>query len=45
MAEITNNYGLIYPEATDSVNVHGDIKKLADKVDDALLSLMPQMCG
>ena len=39
MAEITNNYGLTYPEATDSVNVHNDIKKLADDVDDAISSL------
>jgi hypothetical protein len=39
MAEITNNYGITYPEATDSVNVHGDIKKLADDVDDAISSL------
>jgi hypothetical protein len=39
MAEITNNYGLTYPEATDSVNVHNDIKKLADDVDDAIASL------
>lgn len=39
MAEITNNYGLTYPEATDSVNVHGDIKKLADDVDDAISGL------
>ncbi len=39
MAEITNNYGITYPESTDSVNVHGDIKKLADDVDDALSSL------
>jgi hypothetical protein len=39
MAEITNNYGLTYPESTDSVNVHNDIKKLADDVDDAISSL------
>jgi hypothetical protein len=39
MAENTNKYGLTYPESTDSVNVHGDIKKLADTVDDALASL------
>lgn len=39
MADITNNYGLTFPEATDSVNVHNDIKKLADDVDDALQSL------
>ncbi len=39
MAEITNNYGLTYPEATDSVNVHNDIKKLADDIDDAIASL------
>lgn len=39
MAEITNNYGLTYPEATDAVNVHNDIKKLADDVDDAISSL------
>ncbi len=39
MADITNNYGLTYPEATDSVNVHNDIKKLADDVDDAIASL------
>lgn len=39
MAEITNNYGLTYPQATDSVNVHNDIKKLADDVDDAIASL------
>ncbi len=39
MAEITNKYGLTYPESTDSVNVHGDIKRLADTVDDALASL------
>lgn len=39
MADITNNYGLTYPQATDSVNVHNDIKKLADDVDDAIASL------
>ena len=39
MAEITSNYGLTYPESTDSVNVHNDIKKLADDVDDAISSL------
>jgi 3D (Asp-Asp-Asp) domain-containing protein len=39
MAEITNNYGLTYPEASDAVNVHNDIKKLADDVDDAISSL------
>lgn len=39
MAETTNNYGLSYPESTDSVNVHGDIKKLADDVDDAIASI------
>lgn len=39
MAEITNNYGLTYPEETDSVNVHNDIKKLADDIDDAISSL------
>lgn len=39
MAQSTSNYGLIYPEATDAVNVHGDIKKLADKVDDAISGL------
>lgn len=39
MTEITNNYGLSYPESTDSVNVHNDIKKLADDVDDAISSL------
>jgi hypothetical protein len=39
MADITNNYGLSYPQATDSVNVHNDIKKLADDVDDAISSL------
>lgn len=39
MADITNNYGLTYPESTDSVNVHNDIKKLADDVDDAISSL------
>ena len=39
MAEMTNNYGLTYPESTDSVNVHNDIKKLADDVDDAISSL------
>jgi hypothetical protein len=39
MADITNNYGLTFPESTDSVNVHNDIKKLADDVDDAISSL------
>ena len=39
MADTTNNYGLTFPEATDSVNVHNDIKKLADDVDDAISSL------
>ena len=39
MAEITNNYGLTYPESSDPVNVHNDIKKLADDVDDAISSL------
>ena len=39
MADITNNYGLTFPEAVDSVNVHNDIKKLADDVDDAISSL------
>jgi len=39
MAEETSKYSLKYPESTDSVNVHGDIKKLADTVDDALASL------
>lgn len=39
MAEETNNYNLTYPEATDSVNVHNDIKRLADDVDDAISSL------
>jgi hypothetical protein len=39
MADITNNYGLTFPESTDAVNVHNDIKKLADDVDDAISSL------
>jgi len=39
MADITDNYSLKFPEATDSVNVHNDIKKLADSVDTALQSL------
>ena len=39
MAEVTSNYNLTYPESTDSVNVHNDIKKLADDVDDAISSL------
>lgn len=39
MADITDNYGLKFPEATDSVNVHNDIKKLADSVDSALQAL------
>lgn len=28
----TQQYGLPYPEASDPVNVHGDIKSLADKL-------------
>lgn len=39
MADTTNNYGLTFPEASDAVNVHNDIKKLADSVDDAMTSL------
>lgn len=39
MTNTTNNYGLIYPESSDPVNVHNDIKKLADDVDDAISSL------
>jgi len=39
MADTTNNYGLAFPEAVDAVNVHNDIKKLADSVDDAMTSL------
>lgn len=39
MAQNTSNYDLTYPEATDAVNVHNDIKKLADDVDDAISSL------
>jgi hypothetical protein len=39
MADITETYGLKFPEATDSVNVHNDIKKLADSVETALESL------
>ena len=39
MADTTDNYNLKFPEATDSVNVHNDIKKLADSVDTALQSL------
>lgn len=39
MAEITDKYGLSYPEATDSVNVHNDIKRLADDVEDAISAL------
>jgi hypothetical protein len=38
MAE-TSNQGLYYPESTDPVNVHNDIKKLADDVDDAISAL------
>ena len=39
MADITGKYNLTFPEATDSVNVHNDIKKLADDVEDAISSL------
>ena len=39
MAQNTSNYDLTYPEATDAVNVHNDIKKLANDVDDAISSL------
>ncbi len=39
MADITDTYGLKFPEATDSVNVHTDIKKLADSVETALHAL------
>jgi predicted RecA/RadA family phage recombinase len=39
MAGITNNYDLRFPQASDAVNVHTDIKKLADDVDDAISSL------
>ena len=39
MAGITNNYDLRFPQASDAVNVHTDIKKLADDVDQALVSL------
>ncbi len=35
----TSNKQLYYPESSDPVNVHNDIKKLADDVDDALASL------
>ena len=34
----TSKYELYYPESSDPVNVHNDIKKLADDVDDAISS-------
>lgn len=36
---LTSNKELYYPESTDPVNVHNDIKRLADDVDDALNAL------
>lgn len=39
MTNTTGNYPLPYPEATDPVNVHGDIKSLAAEVSQALNSM------
>lgn len=35
----TGNKQLYYPESSDPVNVHNDIKRLADDVDDAISAL------
>jgi hypothetical protein len=39
MTNTTGNYPLPYPESTDPVNVHGDIKNLASEVSQVLSSL------
>lgn len=45
MAEITPNYGLPYPEASDPVNVAGDIEALAKAIDDDLGELIQDTIG
>jgi len=39
MTNTSGDFPLPYPEATDSVNVHGDIKDLASEVSQALSSM------
>lgn len=36
MPQYSSNFGMPYPEATDPVNVHGDIKNLVDTLNDIL---------
>lgn len=38
-SQTSGSFNLQYPEATDPVNVHGDIKTLAEDVRDALASI------